>query len=178
MPARLLIASLALLVVATACGGDGGAEDEDTTVTEAPDAGSDTTTTTVPADTDATIGGDGSITTVCLEATQAMAAAMSSYSTGLAGAAGGSLDDESLQQAADQLEAMAAAAPEEIKDDLEVIAAELGEFYATLAEIGYEQGGTPTAEQIAALSALAEVVDQEAIEEASDNIEAWFDSNC
>jgi hypothetical protein len=73
---------------------------------------------------------------------------------------------------------MADAAPDEIKDDLEVIANELEAFYTALGEAGYEPGVAPTPEQIAQLSALAEVVDQEVFDEASDNINAWFEANC
>jgi hypothetical protein len=91
---------------------------------------------------------------------------------------GGNLDDESLQESAAQLQAMADAAPDEIKDDLDVIATELEGFYTALAESGYEPGSAPTPEQIAQLSALAEVIDQEAFDEASDNIDEWFEANC
>ena len=73
---------------------------------------------------------------------------------------------------------MAEAAPDEIKDDFEVIAAQLGTFYTALAESGYEPRTTPDAEQLAALTALAESFDNETFEEASDNINAWFEANC
>lgn len=179
-PVRL-VAIIAALLLMAACGGDGTAEETTTTTTQAEP---ETTVASQPVDSepadDTGSGSDdgGGITTVCLDATQAMAAAINAYTTGLAGAMGGSLDDESLQLSAGQLQAMADAAPDEIKDDLEVIANELGDFYTALSESGYQPGVAPTPEQIAQLSALAEVVDQEAFDEASDNINAWFEDNC
>lgn len=180
-PVRLVAIIVAMLMIA-ACGG--GDTAEETTTTTTTQAEPETTVASEPVDSepadDPGAGSDdgGGITTVCLDATQAMAAAINAYTTGLAGAMGGSLDDESLQLSAGQLQAMADAAPDEIKDDLEVIADELEAFYTALGEAGYEPGVTPTPEQMAQLSALAEVVDQEAFDEASDNINAWFEANC
>lgn len=177
---RVLVLLLVALVVVS-CGGDAGGDD--TTTAPSDDVNVTTTTAAAPDDDGDDVGNDGdsgvdSLSSTCLEATQGMAAAVSAYSTGMAEAFGGSLDDESLQLAADQLEAMADAAPDEIKDDFAVIAAQLGAFYTALAESGYEPGATPDAEQLAELSALAETFDNEAFEEASDNINAWFEANC
>lgn len=176
---RVLIVLLVAVVIAS-CGGDADGLDS----TTAPSDDGNVTTTTTAAAPDPDDGDDGAsggldgLSSTCLEATQGMAAAVNAYSTGMAQAFGGSFDDESLQLTADQLEAMAEAAPDEIKDDLNVIAAQLGEFYTALAESGYEPGETPDADQIAALSALAESFDNEEFEEASDNINAWFEANC
>ncbi len=169
-----VFAVLLLSLVVASCGGAAG---EDTSTTPSTDV---TVTTTAEAPDDA--GNEGgvpdSFSSTCLEATQGMAAAMSAYSTGLAQAFGGSLDEESLQLTADQIEAMAEAAPDEIKDDLGVLAAALSAFYTALAETGYQAGSTPDADQLAKLSALSESIDNEAFEEASDNINAWFTENC
>ncbi len=170
---------MAVALVIASCGGDAG--DVDTTTTAPSDDVNVTTTTAAPEDDagdDGDSGGLEGLSSTCLEATQGIAAAVRAYSTGMAQAFGGSFDDESLQLTADQLEAMAEAAPDEIKDDLNVIAAQLGEFYTALVESGYEPGATPDADQIEALSALAESFDNEAFEEASDNINAWFEANC
>ncbi len=172
---RVLGVLLVALVVVS-CGG--GAGSDDTTPASSDDGNVTTTTTTTPDD-----GNDGSVgiddfSSTCLDAAQGMAAAMGAYTTGMAQAFGGSLDEESLQLSADQLEAMAEAAPDEIKDDLDVIAEQLAAFYTALAESGYEAGTTPDAEQLAELSALAESMDNDAFEEASDNINAWFEENC
>jgi hypothetical protein len=91
---------------------------------------------------------------------------------------GGTLDGEELQQVADQLEAMADAAPAEIQGDLQVIAEEIGAFYTALAETGYTGTGTPTPDQIAQLEGLADAIDQDRFDAAADNVNAWFESNC
>jgi hypothetical protein len=173
VPVRVLVACLVALL-AVSCGGEGAGED--TTTTQAAEVES-TTTTAAPEDTE----GDtdlGELSGVCLEATQAMAEAAGAYSTGLAQAFSGTLDDETLQVAADQLQAMADAAPDEIKDDFRMIADAMAAFYATFGEIGYEPGATPTPEQAEQLAALAETFDNDAFNDASLNIEAWFEENC
>jgi hypothetical protein len=186
MQGRMTTLSAIVLLTLAACGGGDGEATETTVATETTTAEETPTTeaTTSPDSTEAEqpddSDGDGvsGLSTVCLEATQAMGAAMASYSTGVAGAMGGTLDGEELQQAADQLEAMASAAPDEIRDDLQVIAEELGAFYTALAETGYTGTGTPTPDQIAQLEGLADAIDQDRFEAASDNVNAWFESNC
>jgi hypothetical protein len=177
---RVGVVFLALMLAA--CGG-GGDDEEGTTLATQPatetTVAEETPDTTAAAEEPDAGSDDGiDLTTICLDATQAMAAAISSYTTGMAGAMGGSLDDESLQLAAGQLQAMADAAPDEIKEDLAVIAEELGAFFAALADIGYEAGGAPSPEQMAELSAIAEVIDQESFQTASDNLNVWFEANC
>lgn len=173
--ARLVVVSL-VSVLAVSCGGDAGSAD-----TTTPSEDITTTAATTPDDNGSAESGNGGLeglSSTCLEAAQGMAAAIGAYSSGMAQAFGGSFDDESLQLSAEQLEAMAEAAPDEIKDDLNVIAEQLNAFYTALAESGYEPGTTPDADQIAELSALAESMDNEAFEAASDNINAWFEDNC
>lgn len=131
---------------------------------------SDDVEATTPVDDD----GNFTPTEICIEAAQAMAAAMSSVSTSFSGA----VDEAQAAEIEAQLEAWAADAPDEIKDDFDVFAREMGAFYAELAEIGLVPGATPTAEQLQRLSEAADAVDQEALDEASDNIEAWFEANC
>jgi hypothetical protein len=120
--------------------------------------------------------GDGVFdpSTVCLEAAAAMAAAIQVYTMSFSGA----FDDAATADVEDDLEEWAANAPEEIKDDFVVYATEMSAYYEALGEIGLTAGATPTAEQLQALSEAADQVDQEAIDEASANINAWFDANC
>ena len=174
---RVVVASLVALL-AVSCGGEGAGED--TTTTQSAEAET-TTTSAAPEDTEGDTSDTGDLSglsAVCLEATQAMAEAASSYSTGLTEAFSGTLDDEALQAAADQLQAMADAAPDEIKDDFKMIADAMAAFYTAFGEIGYQPGATPTPEQAEQLAALAETIDNEAFDEASQNIEAWFEENC
>lgn len=181
---RMALMSVVAVLVLAACGGDddGAATtaDVDTTVAE-----TSTTEAAAPATTEAEQPDDSGedaglpgVTAVCLDATQAMAAAVSSYSAGIAGAVGGTVEDDEIQQATEQLKAMAEAAPDEIKGDLEVIATEIEAFYTAWVEIGYTGGAAPTPEQIEQLEALGDVIDQDAFDEAADNIEAWFEANC
>lgn len=192
MRARALTVFIAAVIVA-ACAGDSepsttssDGEQLAATTTIVPEdsqpgdvdegGGAEDETTTTQDDSDVRF--DGGVSGICLDATTAMAAAVNSYATGLNGVTSGNLDEEGLQLAADQLEAMAEAAPQEIREDFRVVAKELGNFYEALAEIGIESGQTPTADQIAELSTLAEVIDEEAFNEASDAIDAWFEENC
>lgn len=177
---RVIVVLLFAFVVVS-CGREAGGDD--TTTTQATEVET-TTTTAAPEDGEGDTsesddaGSLGNISTVCLEATQAMAEAASSYSTGLAEAFSGTLDDEALQAAANQLQAMADAAPDEIKDDFRMIAGALAAFYTAFGEIGYQPGAAPTPEQAEQLAALAETFDNDAFDEASQNIEAWFEGNC
>jgi hypothetical protein len=121
--------------------------------------------------------GDGmgfSPTQVCVEAAQAMSAAMQSYSSSFSGA----LDEATAADVEAQLEQWADQAPDEIKDDFDVFAREMSGYYETLADIGLTPGATPTAEQLQQLSEAADQVDQEALDEATQNIQSWFDTNC
>jgi hypothetical protein len=177
VPVRILVACLVALL-AVSCGGESGGED--TTTTQATEVETTTTTAAPEESEDDTgdVGSLGDLSTVCLEATTAMAEAASSYSTGLAEAFSGTLDDEALQVAADQLQAMADAAPDEIRDDFRIIADALAAFYTAFGEIDYQAGATPTPEQAEQLAALAETFDNDAFDQASQNIEAWFEGNC
>jgi hypothetical protein len=142
--------------------------------TEAPN--DDVEATTPSDDNGGDDGEDGSFspTQVCLEAAQAMSAAMQSYSSSFSGA----LDEATAADVEAQLEQWADQAPDEIKDDFDVFAREMSAYYEALADIGLTSGATPTAEQLQALSEAADLVDQDALDEASKNIEAWFDGNC
>jgi hypothetical protein len=103
-----------------------------------------------------------------------MSAAMQSYSSSFSGA----LDEATAADVEAQLEQWADQDPDEIKDDFDVFAREMSGYYETLAEIGLSPGATPTAEQLQQLSEAADQVDQEALDEATQNIQSWFDTNC
>lgn len=174
---RMALLSLTAVAVLAACGGGDGATDEGTTA----DGNSTETSapmTSEPGEQDD--GGEGlpGGTSVCVDTGQAVAAAISSSSTAIAGAMGGTLDSDAVQEVTNQLQAMTDAAPDEIKADLEVIATEIGAFYTAWAEIGYTGGAAPTPEQIEQLEALSEAIDQDVYTEAADNLEAWFEANC
>ena len=175
---RGLVALVAVVLIASACGGDDDAAADD------PSEDPGITTTAGSGDDDASAGGDVDLSDLfsgrCQEAAAGIAAAMSAYSTGLASIFGGELDEDELQASADQLQSLAAGAPDELKDDLDVIAQALTEFYGAFADIGFDptsQEGL-TAEQLEQLGALAEQFDDSAYQAAADNISTWFDANC
>ena len=164
-----VLAVISLLL--SACGGETGNDDPGTTP-ESPTTTGASQTTAAPSTTTDPGGGFGGLPTACLNASQAMAGAVQAYAQAFTGATPGFADF------AGQLEAMADAAPAEIKADLEVLAREFGAFYQALAEIGLVAGATPTPEQIEQLNALSEQIDEDALDDASANIEAWFEDNC
>jgi hypothetical protein len=174
----MLIAVLALGLLATACGGGDDGSADATTATAAP------TTSAAPAD-DAGSGNDepdlGDLfASRCPEAAAGVAAALSAYTTGIAGAFAGQVDEDELESSAAELRRLAEDAPDELRDDLDVIASTLAEFYGAFAEIGFDptSGEPPTPDQIERLTQLTEDFDDTAFQEAADNITAWFEDNC
>ncbi|MGQ0825672.1 MAG: hypothetical protein ACT4OX_11730 [Actinomycetota bacterium] len=107
----------------------------------------------------------------CVEASLAMAGAMSGAFTGEAIG-----DDESLEQ----FRELADNAPDEIADDLQTLADALGEYYEALADAGVDlgSGDTPDADDIAALTELGESLNTEEVQAASDNVSTWFEEGC
>lgn len=109
----------------------------------------------------------------CAELVQAMAAAAAAPQAATGGAA-------DLEQSIEQLEAFAAAAPEEIRDDVQTIA----EGYAEIADVFRDAGFDPasgeplSAETIAALTAAAERLQTPEFQGAVDRVSAYFDAEC
>lgn len=156
------------MTLLAACGGGSG----DATTTTQPQA--TTTTADATTTTDGIGGPDGGLSEMCLESSEAMAEAMEGYGQSF-GAPGEDADWEAL---ADQLQAAADAAPEEIREDFQVLASELGKFYEAMGDFDFTAGQAPTPEQLAQMQAAIESVDQEALETASANLEAWFEDQC
>ncbi len=173
---RLPVLLTAVVLVFGACGGDDDAADGG-----APD---DTVaaTTTAPSD-DGSAGGDegdaGDLALgfggECQEALAAMGAAVS----GVGGAFSGQVNED-LLQSAEELKAMADAAPDEIRGDLQVIAEVISGFYQSVSDAGIDLGSgeTPSPEQIEQLAELSAQFDQEAYQTATDNVTEWFEANC
>ncbi len=83
-----------------------------------------------------------------------------------------------ISKTADLFDELVANAPDEIKDDLQVIS----EGVATLAEamkgIDVTSGATPSADQLAKMQAALASVDSAELQAASKNVEAWAQANC
>lgn len=172
----VLLAVLSLLIAA--CGGgddtsDGGAADD--TVAATPAAPSDDGSATG----DGGDGGDGDLSLGFGGECQAAIAAMGAAVSGVGGAFSGQVNEE-LLQSAEELKAMADAAPDEIKGDLQVIAEVISGFYQSVSDAGIDLGSgeTPSPEQIEKLAELSAQFDQDAYETATDNVTDWFEANC
>lgn len=165
----LVIGALAL--AAAGCGGDDGdaAAPAETTVEETV---ADTTEPTETTDetTDGTTGDIdlGDLSGECTEL-----AAIGAKIAQAAGAQGGDIGSS-----ADYFAELADAAPDEIKDDLEVFAEEFAQFAEAIAGIDLSGGSTPSADDIAKIQEATAAFDDPRIQEASANIEAWAQENC
>ncbi len=181
---RLLAALLALAMVAAACGDDDDADDQsgdETTQDETggTDTGGDgdeggTAETGTEPDGDAASGDlpDEFFSEDCQDAYNSFLGAQTQLSSAFTGQAG---DVEEAQAAID---ALADNAPDEVADAFETWAAELSVYFDALADLGFDGSSQPTAEQMAQLGQLAETVDEAALEEAGEEISAYFEDVC
>jgi hypothetical protein len=170
----LVIASFALLVFAFAgCGGDDeSSASEDTTLTETTTTEETTTEetteeeTTEAEDTDTT---ETTETSASDDATSENCEEFAQIGAQVSEAVTGTADVDEIKAAFDEL---AAAAPDEIKPDFEVLAT----YMASVADAlgGVKAGETPDP---AALAKLAQL-DSAAATTASTNISKWVTENC
>jgi Flp pilus assembly protein TadD len=162
----LLALLAALVLVAAGCGGSDEASSDETTVettTETETTGEDMTETdTEDSDLSAFASED------CLQL--ASIGAKLSESLG----ATGSADPEATAAVFDEL---VSKAPDEIKDDLTVMANAMDEIATALKDVDLSSG-TPDPEAIQKLQELGQTLDNAEIQQASDNLEAWATENC
>jgi hypothetical protein len=171
---RRKLAALLMLgaILMTACGGGDDGTPADAGAGADGGAGAETGP---GGDTD--VGGDGGVgaidATRCAELLQAMAAASAAAIPGA-----GSASD--LETTVAQLEAMAEVVPEEIRDDMRTVAEAYAVIVQAYSESGYDptSGEPPTAEQIAALTAAAEQLEDEDFVAASERVSVWFETEC
>jgi len=168
LPIAVAVAAFAL--VGAGCGGDEeSSADTDTVVATDTSATDETTTdetTTEETETETDISGIPSAD--CLQAVSAFGV----LAQAAAGAGGDA--DESLQT----FQAFADSAPDEVRDDLQVLASGYAEYIRTLSELGLEQGEVPNADQIAALEKASEKFNTSEFQAASQNWDAWIADNC
>jgi hypothetical protein len=88
---------------------------------------------------------------------------------------GGKFD---LQTVVNAYQALANAAPSEIRPDLQVIAQEFTAFATALSKAGYTPGTVPTAGQIAALQTAAQAFSQPQLRAAEQRLSVWARHNC
>ncbi|MFZ6005438.1 MAG: hypothetical protein ACOYXM_16065 [Actinomycetota bacterium] len=151
-----------LSVGLVACGDDG-------------DSTSEATTTTTSAEsTDDTTGGLGELSD-CAEVLAAYAGASGSIGASLGGAA-----SDDIEAAAEYFEEVAARLPDDISADFAIWAEAFSAYVEALADadIDFSDPSSIDPEKLAALESLGEAFEDPAVEEATANIEAYFDSNC
>jgi Xaa-Pro aminopeptidase len=161
----LSILVLALALVAAGCGGgDNESAGSDETTVEETTATEETTTeetTGETTDISAILGDEDCLALASVGAT--IAQAFSSAS--------GEPNTDELEQLADKV-------PDEIKADVQTLAAAFSEYAAKLKDIGIEPGATPTAEQLQQLQAAIGSLNQDELTAAANRIEAWAKENC
>ena len=110
----------------------------------------------------------------CARAGAAVAAAFSAVPAAMSGSS------TDLQSSIDQMQAFAAEAPDEIKDDLNTVAQGYADFQQAVADSGYDpsSGQPPSSEAMAAIQAAGAKFDDPDFKAASDRLTAWFNSNC
>ena len=143
------------------------ASETDATETDAMDT--DDETTVEDADTSTVDGSALATSEDCQE--------LANLSTELSSAFGGTPDSDT-EEYGEFLQAFADRAPEEVRDDFQVIADFYDEWLEVIRETDFESGETPTAEQIQKFTEIAQSIDQAKLTAASANISAWVTSNC
>jgi hypothetical protein len=162
----LSILVVALALVAAGCGGsDESSATTETTVEETltDETSTDDSTTEATTETDISgVLGDED----CL----ALAGVGASIAAAFSGAA-----DSGSQEDLDEL---ASKVPDEIKADVQTLAAAFATYSEKIKDIGIAPGATPSAQQLQELQAAITSLDQEELTAASQRLEAWSKENC
>ena len=110
----------------------------------------------------------------CAQVVSAMAAAAAAVPQVMSGEAG------DLGTSVEQLEAMAAKAPEEIRADLLVVSQGYAAYSQALQDSGWDpsSGEAPPPDVIAALTVAGQALDDADFQAASDRVSSWFAANC
>jgi hypothetical protein len=165
----LTIAVVILLAFAGAsCGGDDEeSSDEDTITLETTNETTDDETTTDETTDDS----DGSLAS---EECQELIGASSALGQAFSGVQAG--DD--LEESSEAFSEFASEAPEEIRDDLETMAAGYAAYVDAIEEAGIEPGETPSAEDAVALQQALASIDIAEFTAASQRFSTWASANC
>lgn len=163
---------LALAAVGAGCGGSDDESSGDTTETTTEetftfDTTEDTETDGTETDTDDT---DGLATGECRELVDA-----SSQLSQALGAAGASGD---LGDSSEFFDEFADRAPDEIRDDFQILAEAYSEYADALGDVDLQSGETPSAEDLQALQEALSSIDQAEVTAASQRISEWATANC
>jgi hypothetical protein len=152
----LLLAFL-LVGVGVGCGGGDDEAADDTVVTE-------TTETT-----DETTDLDAFASEECLQLVS-MGAALSQAFTGTGGA--------DAEETSELFAELVDKAPDELRADIETVAAGFAEYAEAIRELDLQEGEVPSAAQLQQIQAALASVDQPELTAASERISAWAQENC
>jgi len=150
----LILVCVGLVAALAACGGD---DDE---------AGGDTTAAVQPIDETET---DALSSEECLELL-GLGVALAQAFTGSAGG--------DAQETSELLDELVAKAPEEIRADIETLAAGYAEYVEVLRDLDLQEGETPSAEQLQEIQTALASLDQPELRTASERVSAWAEENC
>ena len=168
----IVVAVLGLALVGAGCGGgDEEAADDDATVTISTETDTETTETTETTD-DGDTSGTGVLTEDCLAAVSAFVSL--SQAVGAATTGGGS----GASQFSDELNEFADKAPDEIQDDIRVLADAYAAFIDELSDLDLQEGQVPSGDQIQALTDASEQLNTPEVTQASENFNSWAQTNC
>jgi hypothetical protein len=162
---------MALALVAAGCGGgdDDSSASDDTTIEE---------TTTSEETTDGTTTDDGTDTSGSFdfadEDCQNLVQAYVGLSAAIAAASGGQDVSGDIEEFTEYVEKV----PDEIRADVETIAAAYGTFVDELENLGWTPGEVPNAEQIQALTEASESLSTPEVAAAGESLNAWTTENC
>jgi hypothetical protein len=175
---RWLIVGIAVLTFAIAGAGCGGGDDEasDTDTTAIVDTTTDETTTEDTETTDTDITG-------ALSSAECSEVAAASAAIGQAFAAQGQAD---LSEAEELFDQYADKVPEELQDDVQVLADAYAKYGQALSDAGINQAdlssGQPSpaeaAKLVQAFAKLSQEIDVQAVSQAGTNLSAWANANC
>jgi hypothetical protein len=176
---RWILIVFAVLALAFAGAGCGGGDDDEsagdtTTITDSvatDETDTDETTTeetSTDEETDTDLGGFASgDCEELVNASSAIGAALSGANT-----------PDEVEAASERFQQFADEVPEEIQDDVQVLADVYDKYIDVIADIDLEEGETPSAAQIQELTAALASIDQQAVTEASTNLSTWAEENC
>jgi hypothetical protein len=156
----IVLLCLALLLVGASCGGGDDEAADDTVVTE--------TTDTTTDDLDAS-DLDAFASEECLELVS-LGAAFSQAFTGTG--------DADAEETSELLAELVDEAPDEIRADIETVAAGFADYADAIRDLDLEEGEVPSAAQLQQIQAALASVDQPELTAASERISAWAEENC
>ncbi len=167
-----LLSVLVLGVVVLAAGCGGGKKAASSTSTSA--ATTTTTTTSASATTTSTKAAAPTLASThnCLQ----LAALGAKGATSLQ-ATGGNFAATAANEGK-LLQAMASAAPSEIRADFETFVSAFNEYAQAIQKAGFKPGATPTAAQVATLEAATKSFSTAKLQKAEQHLSAWASKNC